>query len=296
MSAPNFPRAYTISRDSAILDTLNKISIAAAKQHFNAKENLYSSNASDTTRDHNFWSRGCGWGIGALCRIHEYLPKGHYSRAFYEDKIRLVLGGLIKLQNKTDGMWRSDLTHPDVYPNKESSGTAFFCFALFYAINNGIVDSATYLGPAKAAWKGLLGCIGADAQNPNLIGWSQGVGGSPSGNSASGNAAYTEGAFFLAGKEFYKFLNPSTAIKTPSSETVAMRSGAAAARYLCLGGSVSRLVLPPQVSGVELFSLSGRKVYEQKNILPGTTSLMLPEHLIHRGAMAVRFRYYDSGN
>ena len=71
---------------------------------------------------------------------------------------------LITLQNQTDGMWRSELFTPAW--NKEASGSGFFCYELFYALRNGIIDTATYLGPAKKAWEGLIGCVGMIPRTP----------------------------------------------------------------------------------------------------------------------------------
>jgi rhamnogalacturonyl hydrolase YesR len=293
MAAPNFTRVYTINHDSTIPDSLLSISVAVAKRHFNAKDSVYSSNSSDTTVDHNFWGRGCGWGVGSICRILQYLPLDHPSRPFYVDKLRRVLARLIHLQDKTDWMWRSNLTHPTLTPNKEASCTSLFCFGLFYAINNGIVDTTTYLEPAKKAWKALLDCIGVDPQSPNLIGWSQGVGGSPSNNfGATNHDPYTEGAFFMAGNEFNKFLNPSTATggTVRSSLSAPLRRPDRIALHPVLGGL--RVALPENARGFEVYALDGRKVCEQGAIAPGTAACVIPRSMLAGGTtVVVRFTY-----
>jgi unsaturated rhamnogalacturonyl hydrolase len=293
MAAPNFTRVYAINNDPVILDSLLVISTAVAKRHFNIKDSLYSSNASDTSRDHNFWGRGCGWGVGSLSRILQYLPASHPSRAFYVDKLRRVLGRLIHLQDKTDWMWRSDITHPAVTPNKESSSTALFCFALFYAINNGIVDTATYLAPAKKAWKALLDCIGVDPQNPDLIGWSQGVGGSPSNNfGATNHDPYTEGAFFMAGNEFNKFLNPSTGIRGAMRPALTAPSFNPDWTVLYSMVNGSGIALPVNARGLIVYSLDGREVFSRKTLTPGATFFQIPRNALLRGKIAVvRFTY-----
>jgi unsaturated rhamnogalacturonyl hydrolase len=293
MAAPNFTRVYTINKNSAILDSLLVISTGVAQRHFNSKDSLYSSNSSDTTRDHNYWGRGCGWGVGSLCRILQYLPPGHPSRAFYVDKLRRVLCRLIHLQDKTDWMWRSDITHPTVTPNKESSCTSLFCFALFYAINNGIVDTTTYLGPAKKAWKALLDCIGVDPQNPDLIGWSQGVGGSPSNNFGPTNHdPYTEGAFFMAGNEFNKFLNPSTKVRATGRPVPAARLPGTGMAVLWSAANGYRIALPENARGLKVYTLDGRMVFDLKTLVPGATVLQIPRSLLFGGKIAVvRFLY-----
>ena len=293
MAAPNFSRVYAINNDPVILDSLLVISTVVAKRHFNTKDSLYSSNSSDTTRDHNFWGRGCGWGVGALCRILQYLPPSHPSRAFYVDKLRRILGRLIHLQDKTDWMWRSDITHPTVTPNKESSCTSLFCFALFYAINNGIVDTATSLGPAKKAWKALLDCIGVDPQNPDLIGWSQGVGGSPSNNfGATNHDPYTEGAFFMAGNEFNKFLNPSTETRGTARLAPAARRPGSGTTVFCSAVNGFQIALPENARGLKVYSLDGRKVFNREALAPGSTFFQIPRSVLLGGKIAVvRFTY-----
>ncbi len=263
MAAPNYPRAALILNDTVMYDSIYHFTVMNATHHYNVKFHLFNSNCSDTNTTRQWWGRGCGWGVCATCRIHQYLPVGHPGRVWCEQRIIETCAELLTLQNDTDGMWRSELFTPAW--NKEASCTGLFCYEFLYAIRNGIVDSATYIGPAKKAWKGMLDCIGVDPAQPDLIGWSQGVGGSPSNNfGITNHDEYTEGGFFLAGNEFYRLLTEGVVhTGTPVGRSVAPASSprhAAAVRVTtCLDKSM-RLAAPQGAVGLEVYSLDGRLV------------------------------------
>jgi unsaturated rhamnogalacturonyl hydrolase len=279
MAGPSYPRAAAILKDSIILDSIYKFSVMNAKHHYNVKFHLFNSNCSDTNTTRDWWGRGCGWGVCAICRIHQYLPVNHSGRAWFEQKMRETCAKLLTLQNQTDGMWRSNLFLPDW--NKEASGTGFFCYELFYALRNGIIDTMTYLGPAKKAWKGLIGCVGVDPQRPNLIGWSQGVGGGPANDfTATNHDEYTEGAFLMAGNEFYNFLTKgSTAVRQSALKNDVHSSPVKIFQMLCIIGNPANIKGPHDAIGYELYSSEGRKVGGNYFTSTGVKSVSVPVSL-----------------
>jgi unsaturated rhamnogalacturonyl hydrolase len=298
MSSANFVRVAAITKDSIILDSLYKFCTTIAVRHYNVKDSLFNSNCSDTsTPRSSYWGRGCGWGVMAQCRILQMLPRAHYSAPWYKTKLRAVLYRLLRLQNQTDGMWRSDLiNHPEW--NKEASSTAFFAFGYFYAIRNAIIDSAAFIGPAKKAWKGLLDCIGVDPGQPDMLGWSQGVGGSASNNfGITNHDEYTDGGFFLAANEFYRLLTEGV----DHGQTGVMPSRFPAAntllsdkmsRMVCNVEGVNRVPVPPHAKVIEIFSCSGRFLCRLNNLAPGTTGVTIPAAALQsKGAIIVRFIY-----
>jgi rhamnogalacturonyl hydrolase YesR len=296
MSAANFVRVAAVTGDSVILDSLYKFCATIAVKHYNAKDSLFNSNCGkDTVQPRDaYWGRGCGWGVMAQARILQMLPRGHYSAPWYKDKLRAVLYRLLRLQNQTDGMWRSDLiNHPEW--NKEVSSTAYFAFGYFYAIRNAIVDSATFIGPAKKAWKGLLDCVGVDPGQPNLIGWIQGVGGGPSNNfGITNHDEFADGGFFLAGNEFYRLLTEGvdhggTAVRLHQNTLAATVNSGIAVKKLNITGTGCRFALPDNATGFELFTLSGKKLLARKDIPACETSVALPAGI--RGMAVVRFTY-----
>ena len=291
MAAPSYPRAAQILKDPVIYDSIYKFSISDSKRHYNVKFHLFNSNCSDTNTTRDWWGRGCGWGVCAICRILQYLPDNHPGRAFFEQQIRETSAKLLTLQNQTDGMWRSELFTPAW--NKEASGSAFFCYELFWALRHGILDTATYLGPAKKAWKGLIGCVGVDPAKPNLIGWSQGVGGGPSNTfGITNHDEYTEGGFLMAGNEFYKFVtNGATKTGPAVLHSPATPASQPAALTRCTLGAGQRLTLPQGASGVEFYSPQGRLMGAIRNLTASTRNVSLSDAAQGKGITIVKILY-----
>lgn len=147
-----------------------------------------------------FWSRGNGWVLAGLARVLDELPKNYENRAFYEQNFKEMAAKVISLQ-QPDGLWRASLYDPDSYPGGEASGSGFFCYALAWGINNGLLDKATYLPAVKKAWVGLNSLIQPDGR----VGWVQPIGADPRKNfSAESWEVYGTGAFLLAGSEVIK--------------------------------------------------------------------------------------------
>ncbi len=144
-----------------------------------------------------FWSRGNGWVMGGLVRTISELPKDYPTRDFYIQNYREMAKKIISLQQE-DGLWRSSLLDPESYPGGEASGSGFYCYALAWGINNGILDKETYLPAVEKAWVGLNGLIQPDGH----VGWCQPIGADPKKNfSAESWEVYGTGAFLLAGSQ-----------------------------------------------------------------------------------------------
>jgi rhamnogalacturonyl hydrolase YesR len=289
MAAPCHPRAAVILNDPVTYDSVYQYSVSNARHHYNVKFHLFNSNCSDTNATRQWWGRGCGWGVCGVCRIHQFLPPGHPGRAWFEQKIRETAAALLPLQNQTDGMWRSDLFQPTW--NKEASGSGFFCYELFYGIRNGILDTATYLGPAKKAWKGLIGCVGVDPNQPNLPGWSQGVGGGVSNDfGITNHDEYTEGAFLMAGNEFYRFLvNGISAVGGASGYSPAKQASNPVARFMCVAVANSRIDIPRGATGVEFYSPAGRLVASLSGLPAGRHSVSVADVVRGKQVTIVKF-------
>ena len=147
-----------------------------------------------------FWSRGNGWVMGGLARILSELPEDYPERPFYVELYQEMSARILSLQ-QPDGLWRASLLDPESYPGGEVSGSGFFCYALAWGINNGLLDSATYRPAVEKAWIALNGCVNEEGR----IGWVQPVGADPRKNfSADSWEVYGTGAFLLAGSEVIK--------------------------------------------------------------------------------------------
>ena len=147
-----------------------------------------------------FWSRGNGWVMGGLVRILKELPKNYPQRPFYEQLFKEMAVKIASIQ-QSDGLWRASLLDPDSYPGGEVSGSGFFCYALAWGVNNGLLDKKTFLPVVEKAWIALNGCVNDEGK----VGWVQPVGADPRKNFNADNwEVYGTGAFLLAGSEVIK--------------------------------------------------------------------------------------------
>jgi rhamnogalacturonyl hydrolase YesR len=143
-----------------------------------------------------YWGRGNGWVLAGTARVLEYLPATDPQHASYVTLLNTMAAALEPWQG-TDGMWRSDITHPARFPNPETSGTAFITFGIAWGVNNGLLDAATYTPVARSAWKGLVSVVDANG----MVGYVQPVGAAPGVATATDTAPYGVGGFLLAGSE-----------------------------------------------------------------------------------------------
>jgi unsaturated rhamnogalacturonyl hydrolase len=290
MAGPTYARAAVAGRDPAIFDSLYVIWSNTSHDLYDPRVKLFWRGASsiDTTKPiPYYWSRGNGWVIGSACRILDFLPANHPRRAFFETIVADHCAGLKPWQDATDGCWRSSITDPQSVPNKETSGTAFFCFGMLWAINHGLIDSATYWPVARKAWDGLLGCI----QPNGRVGFSQPPGTSPSPATATDNAEYTDGAFLMAGYELYKLITigPVSTISTPS-RFLANQINPRIQKFSALGVN-HRISLPAHAAGAEVYSAAGRKVWECCAGTSGSRTIIIPRSLDNSGTLFVKFTY-----
>jgi unsaturated rhamnogalacturonyl hydrolase len=150
-----------------------------------------------------YWSRGNGWVVAGIARILDVLPATDARRADYENLLRQMATKLAAIQ-ATDGFWRSSLTQPSAFTDRESSGTAFFCFGIAWGINHGVLDRATFLPTVMKAWDALVTVVTPQGR----LGWIQAIGAAPnpSVETSPANAMneYATGAFLLSGSEILK--------------------------------------------------------------------------------------------
>ncbi len=143
-----------------------------------------------------YWARGNGWVMGGLARTLEVMPADFAGRAFYTGTFKKMASRVIELQ-QPDGLWRSDLNDPTGFPHAETSGSAFFVYALAWGINHGLLDRQTYQGAVTKGWAALNRHV-----LPNgLIGAAQKTGDRPVPIKPEDVGPYATGAFLLAGLE-----------------------------------------------------------------------------------------------
>ncbi|WP_243349980.1 glycoside hydrolase family 105 protein [Parabacteroides sp. FAFU027] len=153
-----------------------------------------------TKRDKKtFWSRGNAWVLGGLVQILSIMPKKHSEYKKYEDHYREIMIKVASLQ-QPDGLWRASLLDPEEVPVKETSGSAFFTFAMAWGINNGLLDKTIYTPKLKKAWKALVEAVASNGK----LRFVQQIGDKPENVKAEDNQEYGSGAFLMAGSEILK--------------------------------------------------------------------------------------------
>jgi len=145
------------------------------------------------------WSRGNGWAIASIPRILKFLPDNDTMYAFYVDLLTQMAESLFDKQGN-DGLWRTNLVDQKEYPSPETSGSAFFVYALSWGINNGILNSDKYFSTVQEAWHGLTNVVNENGK----VCWGQSVARKPGPVDKDDSDEYVTGAFLLAGSEVYK--------------------------------------------------------------------------------------------
>ena len=205
MAPPVIARLYEQTGDKKYSDYLNDMWWDAASFLFDKEENLF-------YRDKNFfgvrtavlgkklfWSRGNGWVMGGLVQVMEHLDRNDPNYLLYVDLFKKMAAKIATLQ-QADGLWRASLLDPEEVPVKETSGSAFYSFALAWGLNNHLLDRAVYLPVVLRGWKALTNEIQPDGK----LTWVQQIGAKPAAVQQSDNQEYGTGAFLMAGTEMMK--------------------------------------------------------------------------------------------
>jgi rhamnogalacturonyl hydrolase YesR len=152
-----------------------------------------------------FWARGNGWAIAALARALSYLDFNPASPTYFiyselKSKLISMANALVPLQGD-DGMWRTNLLDSEQFPNHETTGTSLYTHAIASAVNQGILDRATFSPVVSKAWNGLSTL----ALQPNgLVGFCQPAGAAPGNTTSTSTSDFCVGQFLLAGDEVIK--------------------------------------------------------------------------------------------
>ncbi len=204
MSPPALALATHATGDRRYADLMSRLWWKTTDYLYDREEHLYYRDSRFfDRRERNgakvFWSRGNGWVLAGLARVLQYLP-GDYSErprfvALFEEMARKVA----TLQGP-DGYWRASLLDPDGWPAPETSGTAFFSYALAWGVNEGLLDRGDYEPAVRGGWSALVRAVQPDG----MLGYVQRPGDSPTETGPGHTEIYGTGAFLLAGSEVYR--------------------------------------------------------------------------------------------
>src|SRR3990172_5026478 len=207
MAPPSFARMYQAIGDTSYLKY-------AVDHWWITSDYLYSKEDSIFYRDDRFfdrrsqngkkifWCRGNGWVAAGLARMLNIIPHSHPSRIKFEKQFKEMAHKLLSLQRE-HGLWTASLHDPDELPLGESSGSAFFTFALTWGINNGLLDKEVFEPAVKKAWSALC----ANVNEWGRLGYVQQVAGDPYPFFEYQWQVYATGAFLLCGREMIILLN-----------------------------------------------------------------------------------------
>jgi rhamnogalacturonyl hydrolase YesR len=201
MAPPVFARMSALTGDPKYLHAMDMAWWRTYDRLWDAKEHLYFRDERFVARRSAngkkiFWSRGNGWVMAGIARVLESMPADYPSRARYETLFREMAASVAKLQGK-DGLWRASLLDTKAFPEAESSGTAFFTYALAFGINHGLLDRKTYLPHVVRGWAGLNRMLLPEG----IPGSVQSGGDQPVHTKPDNPGLYASGAFVLAGLE-----------------------------------------------------------------------------------------------
>lgn len=217
MAMPVYAKLGVVHEDTSYFRKMHQMYMFTKTQH--GTNGLYDTEDHLWYRDRDFdppfetpngkkcyWSRGNGWVFAALVRVLDVVPDTLAYNEEYLATFKDMAAALIAVQ-RGDGFWNANLADPDHFGGRETSGTAFFTYGLAWGINNGILDSATYMPHVVKAWNGMA----YEALHPDgFLGYVQSTGKQPSDgypfeyDKPANFEDYGLGAFLLAGSEAHK--------------------------------------------------------------------------------------------
>lgn len=220
MGPPAFARLAAATGEIKYLDFLVQEWKATSEFLYDKEEHLFfRDNSYFKKQEKNgkkiFWSRGNGWVMGGLVRVLQMLPAQHPDRKFFETQFCEMAEKILAIQ-PADGAWHASLLNPEAHALPEASGTGFYCYALTWGINQGLLDRARFEPAALKAWHALCGFVQEDGKLTHV----QQVGAAPDAFTADHTDTYGVGAFLLAGSEIYRLTLDKPGISVQVTSTL----------------------------------------------------------------------------
>lgn len=213
MVMPVMTKLYKITRNPLYLEKLHEYYVYANSIMYDNDASLYYRDAKYVYPKHksangkkDFWARGDGWVLAGLAKILKELPQADVHRVEYLCRFRKMAKAVVACQ-QPEGYWTRSMLDPAHAPGPETSGTAFFTYALLWGVNNGYLDKEVYLPAALKGWNYLTTVA---LQPDGRVGYVQPIGEKAIPGQvvdAASTSNFGVGAFLLAACEMCRFLD-----------------------------------------------------------------------------------------
>ncbi|MFI8380385.1 glycoside hydrolase family 88 protein [Leeuwenhoekiella sp. NPDC079379] len=212
MVMPVMTKLYKVTGNELYLEKLHEYLAYANSIMFDEEAGLYFRDAKYVYPKHksangkkDFWARGDGWVFAGLAKVIQDLPEDAKYRDEYIARFKTMAAAL-KSAQQPEGYWTRSILDPAHAPGPETSGTAFFTYGYLWGINNGILDTDTYVPVVEKSWAYLSEVA---LQDDGSVGYVQPIGEKAIPGQVvdvKSTADFGVGAFLLAASEMYRFV------------------------------------------------------------------------------------------
>jgi rhamnogalacturonyl hydrolase YesR len=212
MVMPVMTRLYKITKNPLYLEKLHEYFTYADSVMYDPDEGLYYRDAKYVYPKHktvngkkDFWARGDGWVMAAWARVLTDLPEANAHREFYAARFK-AMAKAVAASQQPDGYWTRSMLDPEFAPGPETSGTAFFTYALLWGVNNYFLDKDDYAPTIDKAWEYLTTVA---LQPSGRVGYVQPIGEKAIPGqvvNADSQSDFGVGAFLLAACEMARYM------------------------------------------------------------------------------------------
>ncbi len=218
MVMPVMTKLYQLTHDEMYLDKLHANYLWSDSLMWDEEAQLYYRDGKyiwpkvTTACDEgkSFWARGDGWVMAGLAKVLADMPEDYGGRDIFVARFRQLAEGVARCQRE-GGYWSRSMLCEEDAPGPETSGTAFFCYAMEWGVNNGYLDKEEYGEVIEKAWNYLYNTA---LQPDGTIGYVQPIGEKPDPTrivDASSQAPFGTGAWLLAACERVRYLDKKEA-------------------------------------------------------------------------------------
>ena len=247
MVMPVMTKMYRLTGDEAYLDKMYDNWQYANSIMYDKETGLYFRDGKYVYPKHktnagkkDFWARGDGWVMAAFAKVLRDMPTNYKHRKEIIAYYKAMADGIKQCQQK-EGHWTRSMMDPEQAPGYETSGTALFCYGLFWGINNGYLSKKEYHPVAQKAWDYLATVA---LQGDNTVGYVQPIGEKAIPGQVVNQKSVTNfgtGAFLLAACEYVRYLEKNN--KPNSKNNASKKKNDSTFRpHAYVGGSVGTTI------------------------------------------------------